>query len=56
MAEVRICGQCGFYKPDILLEFVGHCMISGNLHFGEDICKAEKEAAKDGSVPDQQNR
>lgn len=56
MAEVRICGQCGFFKPDCILELIGHCTISGNIHFEEDVCEAEKGAAKDGSVPDQQNR
>lgn len=50
MDDFRICGKCGFFKPDCDLEIIGHCMISGNIHFGEDICEAEKEAQKDGSI------
>jgi hypothetical protein len=54
MAEVRICGQCGFYKPDNLLDWMGHCAITGKLRFGEEICEAEKGAAKDGGIPGRQ--
>ncbi len=40
MGERRCC-ECGFYKPDIFLDNVGWCTISGNLHAKEDICEAE---------------
>lgn len=47
MAE-RVCGQCGFFKEDIILDMVGHCTISGKMHFAEDICEAEKGVHEDG--------
>lgn len=40
----RTCEECGFYKPDILFDSLGHCTISGNPHAPEDICEAEEEA------------
>jgi hypothetical protein len=48
MNEPRFCEQCGFFKLDIILDHIGHCTISGNMHFPEDICEAEKEVAADG--------
>lgn len=48
MDNPRICGQCGFFKEDIILEMIGHCTISGNMHFAEDICEAEKAVRADG--------
>ena len=51
----RICKECGFFKPDIFLDGVGCCTISGNSHHTEDVCEAEKgmvknHEAENGSV------
>lgn len=46
----RKCGECGFYRPDIFVDNMGSCTISGNPHSPTDICEAEKGGMKDGSI------
>lgn len=45
---MTMCKDCGFFKEDIILDNIGHCTISGNVHLPEDICEAEK-GEKDGA-------